>query len=48
MRNTLIVLIGIFAVVPGWGQTLQPVTTRAFDIAALEPIPTRQFLRGTT
>jgi hypothetical protein len=31
MRNTLL-LIGIFAMtLPGWGQTLQPVTTRAFD-----------------
>src|ERR1700731_1883490 len=32
MLKTLIGIIGLFAVVlPGWGQTLQPVTTRAFD-----------------
>jgi hypothetical protein len=32
MRHKLIGLIGIFAVaLPAWGQTLQPVTTRAFD-----------------
>jgi len=32
MRKTPIGLIGVFAVViSGWGQTLRPVTTRAFD-----------------
>ena len=32
MRNTLIGLVGIFAVtLPAWGQDLRPVTTRAFD-----------------
>jgi hypothetical protein len=32
MRDTLVSLIGVFAVVlPVWGQSLQPVATRAFD-----------------
>jgi hypothetical protein len=32
MRDTLVGLIGVSAVVlPDWGRSLQPVTTRAFD-----------------